>query len=157
TSRPCRHYEESPGGAQGPSGRRPGWYNTATRREMAGVDSELVQVVARIPEATVCAFEQDGAVLLRQMYDTSWIRLIEAGIERDLADPGPYGRLQSGPDDPGRFFTDYYMWRRIPELKRFALEGPGGAIAARLTRSQQINYFYDGLFVKEPGTVKPTL
>jgi ectoine hydroxylase-related dioxygenase (phytanoyl-CoA dioxygenase family) len=121
------------------------------------VASEITEVLARITEATICAFEQDGAILLRQVYGEKWIRLIEAGIERDLEDPGPYGRVQSGPDDPGRFFTDYYMWRRIPELRRFALEGPGGAIAARLTRSWQINYFYDGLFVKEGGTAKPTL
>jgi ectoine hydroxylase-related dioxygenase (phytanoyl-CoA dioxygenase family) len=121
------------------------------------VDSEFAEVLVKVTEADICAFEQDGAVILRGMYGQRWIRLVEAGIERDLKDPGPYGRVQSGPDDPGRFFTDYYMWRRIPELKRFALEGPGGAIAARLTRSQQINYFYDGLFVKEAGTVKPTL
>jgi ectoine hydroxylase-related dioxygenase (phytanoyl-CoA dioxygenase family) len=113
--------------------------------------------VPDVSEVAVRAFEEDGAVCLRGVYGPHWIRLIEAGIERDLVDPGPYARVQSEPDDPGFFFTDYYMWRRIPELRRFALEGPGGAIAARLTRSTQINYFYDGLFVKTPGTVKPTL
>jgi ectoine hydroxylase-related dioxygenase (phytanoyl-CoA dioxygenase family) len=121
------------------------------------LDAECAEALGRISEDTIDAFERDGAVILRRMYGPEWIRLIEAGIERDLRDPGPYARVQSGSDDPGRFFTDYYMWRRIPELERFARESPGGAIAARLTRSRQINYFYDGLFVKEPGTTKPTL
>lgn len=119
--------------------------------------SEIDSVLARVTDGDIRTFEEDGAVVLRGLYAKMWIDLIEAGIERALKTPGPYGRVQSAPDDPGFYFTDYYLWRHVPELKRFALEGPGGAMAAKLTRSKQINYFYDGLFVKEPGTVKPTL
>jgi ectoine hydroxylase-related dioxygenase (phytanoyl-CoA dioxygenase family) len=121
------------------------------------VNPEIADVLRRITEDDIRAFEEDGAVCLRGVYGPQWLRLVEDGIERDLRDPGPYYRVQSAPDDPGFFATDYYMWRRIPELQQFALNGPGGAIAARLTRSTEVNYFYDGLFVKEPGTVKPTL
>jgi ectoine hydroxylase-related dioxygenase (phytanoyl-CoA dioxygenase family) len=110
-----------------------------------------------ISEAEVEAFERDGAVRLRGALAPEWVELIAQGIEQALGDPGPYARVQSAPDDPGLFHTDYYMWRRIPELERFARLGPGGAIAARLLRSTQVNYFFDGLFVKEPGTVKPSL
>ena len=46
------------------------------------------------------------------------------------------------------------MWRRIPELRRFALESPAGAVAARMMRSERVGFFFDGLFVKEPGTRK---
>lgn len=110
-----------------------------------------------ISEAQVETFERDGAVCLRGALAPEWVALVAQGIEKALGDPGPYARVQSAADDPGLFHTDYFMWRRIPELERFARQGPGGAIAARLLRSGGINYFFDGLFVKEPGTVKPSL
>ena len=116
--------------------------------------NEIEQALARVDDDTLARYETDGAVCLRGVYGRHWVDLIAEGIEKDLDDPGPYGRVQSGPDDPGFAYTDYYMWRRVPELKRFALESPGGALAARLTRSHQINYFFDGLFLKEPGTLK---
>ena len=118
------------------------------------MDAEVRRALASVSDADVDAYERDGARCLRQVFESKWLDLIESGIERDLRDPGPYGRVQSPPDDPGFFYTDYYMWRRIPELRRFALESPAGAVAARLMRSERVGFFFDGLFVKEPGTRK---
>lgn len=109
-------------------------------------------ILARIGEADVEAFQGDGAVRLRGVVDPFWIDLLKAGTEKVLAAPGKYGRTQSKPDDPGFFFTEYFMCDYQPEMRRYGLEGPGGAIAARLMRSEQVRFFYDGLFVKEPGT-----
>ncbi len=118
--------------------------------------AETDQLMAKVRESDIQDLERDGAICLRGMFSQKWRDLIAEGIESDLKNPGPYGRTQSDPDDPGFFFTDYYMWRHVPELKRFAVEGPGGGIAAKLVRSKQVNYFFDGLFVKDPGTKKPT-
>ena len=118
--------------------------------------SETERVLSRIAETDIRALESDGAICLRNMFSEKWRALIAGGIARDLAHPGPYARTQSDPDDPGFFFTDYYAWRHTPELERFARESPGAAIAAKLTRSAQINYFFDGVFVKNPGTTKKT-
>lgn len=105
-----------------------------------------------IDDATVAAFWRDGAVALRGLFGPEWLALIEQGIEATLARPTPYGRVQSTPDDPGFFFTDYYMWRHHAAFEELARRGPGGGIAARLTGSASVHFFYDGLFVKEPGT-----
>ena len=115
---------------------------------------DVERALGRVTEQDIQTYETDGTVCLRGVFGGTWLELIAAGIERDLADPGPYGRTQSAADDPGFYYTDYYMWRRIPELKKFALESPGGAVAACLMRSKQVNYFFDGLFVKEPKTTK---
>jgi hypothetical protein len=112
------------------------------------------QVSARIAEAEVDAFQADGAVCLRGVVDPSWIELLKTGTEKVLAAPGRYGRTQSKRDDPGFFFTEYFMCDYQPEMRRFGIEGPGGAIAARLLRADQVRFFYDGLFVKEPGTAR---
>ena len=118
------------------------------------MDAEVARALARVSEADIEAYARDGACCLRQVFEWKWLDLVAFGIERDLRDPGPYGRVQSPPDDPGFFYTDYYMWRRIPELRRFALESPAGAVAARMMRSERVGFFFDGLFVKEPGTLK---
>ena len=118
------------------------------------MDPDTRRALDRVGDADVDAYEHDGARCLRGIFGRKWLDLIAEGIERDLRDPGPYGRVQSPPDDPGFFYTDYCMWRRIPELGRFALESPAGAVAARLMRSERVGFFFDGLFVKEPGTRK---
>lgn len=117
---------------------------------------EIDTTLSKITEDDVRRYETDGAICLRGIFSETWRKQIADGIEQGLAKPGPYGRVQSDPGDPGFFFTDYYVWRHIPVLKRFAEESPGAAVAARLTRSKQINYFFDGIFVKKPGTVKAT-
>ena len=86
------------------------------------MSSETDTVLSKISESDISALETDGAVVLRGMVGRKWLDLIAVGIEKDLKTPGPYGRVQSDPDDPGFFFTDYYAWRHVPELERFARE-----------------------------------
>ena len=107
---------------------------------------------ARVTEADVKSFWRDGAVVLRQVFSQHWLDLLAVGVEKTVANPTPYARVQSKPNDPGWFFTDYYMWRHFEEFERVAKQGPGGAIASKLLDSPTIHYFYEGLFLKEPGT-----
>ena len=104
------------------------------------------------PDNEAATFAEDGVVCLRQVIEPYWLDLLAEGTEKTLAKPTPYGRVQSKPQDPGYFFTDYYMWREVDEFTQFCKHGPGAEIAARLTQSATINFFFDGLFVKEPHT-----
>ena len=117
------------------------------------MSAELNRIHNAITDDEVSSFDRDGAVCLRGVFETSWLTLIAEGLEQALAQPGPYSRRPSPEEDPGQFFTDYFMWHRVPALRRFAVESPAGAVAARLLGAQQVNFFFDGLFVKEPGTV----
>jgi ectoine hydroxylase-related dioxygenase (phytanoyl-CoA dioxygenase family) len=56
----------------------------------------------------------------------------------------------------GRFYGDFFLWRRSEDFRAFAFTSPLPALAARLMRSGRVNLFYDQLFVKEPGSVEPT-
>jgi ectoine hydroxylase-related dioxygenase (phytanoyl-CoA dioxygenase family) len=105
-----------------------------------------------ISDQDVIDFQQNGAVCLRGAFDREMLALIERGVEKTLVSPTPYARVQSKPEDPGFFFTDYYMWRKHAEFATLMRHGPGAEIAARFTQSDSIHYFYEGLFVKEPGT-----
>ncbi|MCZ6721349.1 MAG: phytanoyl-CoA dioxygenase family protein [Proteobacteria bacterium] len=105
-----------------------------------------------IGDDSIEAYERDGVVCLRGVIAPHWIELLRQGVERDLGEPGPHVEIYTKDGDPGLFFNDFDLWRHNPKMKAFAFEGPCAEIAARLTRSTYINFFYDHVFVKEPGT-----
>ncbi len=110
----------------------------------------------QVTEEHIKTYEEDGVVLLRGAIDPEWIEILSRGCEKDVAEPGPHVEIYDRNDKGGFFFNDFDLWRHIPEMKRFALEGPCAEIAGQLTRSTRINFFFDHMFVKEPGTSLPT-
>lgn len=104
----------------------------------------------------LAAFERDGAVCLRGLFDPAWTQLVAQGIERELGDPGPGFIEQQPPDESGRFVTDYCPSQRVPELQEFVLASPAAQIAAGIMRSHIAGFLMDVLWIKEPGTTKPT-
>jgi len=109
-----------------------------------------------ITEAEISAYEEDGGVCLRGVMDPAWLARLAEGAEEALRDHGPHHYIQSAADDAGFFYTEYFLWRRLAPFRDFALHSPGGEIAACLTRSREVHFFMDGLFVKEPKTERPS-
>jgi len=85
-----------------------------------------------------------------------WIEVLREAVEQDKAQPGPMVRHNTPPGNAGEFFVDFQLWQRWDGAKRFALEGPGGAIAARMMDAETVTYYHDHLLVKEPGTQEKT-
>lgn len=56
----------------------------------------------------------------------------------------------------GRFLVDTAVTKRVDQLRRFALAGAAPAIAGALLGAQEVRYFGDQMFVKEPGTRERT-
>ncbi|MFN3144026.1 MAG: phytanoyl-CoA dioxygenase family protein [Paracoccaceae bacterium] len=109
-----------------------------------------------LPDAeTIAAFRRDGAVCVRGLFD-GWVDIIAAGIERNMADPGPYAAENLLPGEGGRFFDDYCNWQRIPEFQQVIDGSPVAEVAATLLGSDTVQLFHDHVLVKEPGTAKPT-
>jgi ectoine hydroxylase-related dioxygenase (phytanoyl-CoA dioxygenase family) len=101
-------------------------------------------------------YQADGAICLRQILAPEWIELLARGVERNMADPGPFGHSYSGEVKEGLFFGDYCNWRRIPEYHEFFFHSPAAELVARFMRSSKINLFHEHVLVKEPGTPNPT-
>lgn len=81
-------------------------------------------------------------------------------VQHDLASLGEAIRRSALPrlvDDAGgthprgRFLVDTSVWRRVPELAAFALDGCLGQVASELLGVAEVRYFDDQLFVKETG------
>jgi ectoine hydroxylase-related dioxygenase (phytanoyl-CoA dioxygenase family) len=109
-----------------------------------------------ITRADAETYARDGVVVVRGAF-RDWMDVLRAGVERDLAEPGPGVRIYGGDEDgTGRFFGDYCNWQRIPEFRRFAFESPAAEIAAALLRSRTVRLFHEHVLVKEPGNDVPT-
>ncbi len=100
-------------------------------------------------------YRRDGVILLRGAFD-DWIETLRRGVERNMQDPGPFGREYLEADQCGRFFGDYCNWSRIEEYRRFLFDSPAASIAAELMQSQSVRIFHEHVLVKEPGTDKIT-
>jgi ectoine hydroxylase-related dioxygenase (phytanoyl-CoA dioxygenase family) len=109
-----------------------------------------------ISDSDIEAFQRDGAVCLRGLFNAEWIETVRRGIEKTIADPSDMHRVAKVPGESGHFFKDYHMSRRLPEFRDFVFDSPAGPAAAALMRSSRINFFYDVLWIKEPGTSKPS-
>src|SRR5262249_42152089 len=99
----------------------------------------------------VGAFREDGAVLLAGVF-RDWVETLRRGIERNLAEPGPFQRLYTPEGGTGRFVGDYCSWARIPEYRAFVFESPAAEIARRLMGSRTARFFHEHVLVKEHGT-----
>ena len=100
-------------------------------------------------------FESNGAVLIKGLF-TDWVDTIRTGIEKNMAEPGPYASENLGPGESGRFFDDYCNWGRIPEFEEVIRCSGVGKVAAQIMRSQQVQIFHDHVLVKEGSTSKAT-
>jgi len=109
-----------------------------------------------VDDADVAAFERDGAVCLRGLFDAEWIDLLRDAVDADKTAPGPMVRHNTPAGQPGEFFVDFQLWQRWPAVRRFVLESPAAAIAGRLLGASSIAFYHDHLLVKEPGTRERT-
>jgi ectoine hydroxylase-related dioxygenase (phytanoyl-CoA dioxygenase family) len=113
-------------------------------------------LIPPISDSDAAAYVRDGVVCLRSQFDSAWVERLRAAIERDLAHPGPSATNFAEGSSAGKFFGDMFMWKSDPDFRAAALASPAPGIAARLMGSAHADFFYDQLFVKEPGTAHPT-
>ncbi|MDW4498685.1 phytanoyl-CoA dioxygenase family protein [Sulfitobacter sp. D35] len=108
-----------------------------------------------ISPAHVADFERDGVTVVRGLF-RDHIEDLRAGVERNMADPGPYAAENLKAGEGGRFFDDYCNWQRIPEFESVLRHSAAAEVAAELMQSETAQLFHDHVLVKEPGTSKAT-
>ena len=77
-------------------------------------------------------------------------------VDRAIEQPGPFGEFYGPKEDEGCFFGDLDIARRHRGFENFVRNSPAAEIAGRLMGSAKVNFFYDQLLVKEPGTAERT-
>lgn len=97
-------------------------------------------------------FSGDGAVCLRGVIDLDWIERLKVGVEHTLANPTERGRLWHLDDQGRESRYDSQVWRTRPEYAEFITQSPLAEIAGTLMESSKANFFFDAMFVRQPGT-----
>jgi ectoine hydroxylase-related dioxygenase (phytanoyl-CoA dioxygenase family) len=110
---------------------------------------------ALLTQDHIDAFQRDGVVLIKGLF-ADYVETLRAGIDRNMAEPGPYAAENLKEGEAGRFFDDYCNWTRIPEFEEVIRTSAAAEVAADLMGSSRVQVFHDHILVKEPGTSKPT-
>jgi ectoine hydroxylase-related dioxygenase (phytanoyl-CoA dioxygenase family) len=101
---------------------------------------------------TIRAFQSDGAVVLRGVFNTMQLMQLELGIEENLANLSPLAITASEPDDPGRFVEDFCTWQSNDHYEQILKASALPLIAKELMQSETVRLYHDHLLVKESGT-----
>lgn len=109
-----------------------------------------------LSQADIDAYQQQGAVCLRQILTLDEIELLKAGIEQNLQSPSPRAKVASRPDDTGYFIEDFCNWQYNDYYRRFIFDTHIGEIARQLMQSETVRLYHDHLLVKEPRTQQKT-
>ena len=59
-----------------------------------------------VSRARVDEFQEHGVTVLRGVF-ADWVESLRRGVERNMADPGPYTKGYTPEGGSGRFFGDY--------------------------------------------------
>lgn len=109
-----------------------------------------------VTQQEIDACNADGAVCLRGLFDGQWIERLRAAVDEVMADPGPFGARYGKAADKGTFFGDMYVWTFNQTFRDFVHVSPAARIAGEIMAARKVNFFYDHLLVKEPGSAAPT-
>ena len=108
-----------------------------------------------VSDEQVSDFRRSGAIVLRGVF-SDWVDPLREGVEKNMADPGPYTKGYTPDGKPGRFFGDYCNWQRFPEYEDFIVHSPAAAIVSRLIGATCVRIYHEHVLVKEPGTEERT-
>ncbi len=101
-------------------------------------------------------YERDGVVCVRQAFSKEWLDFLAGAIEQLMAAPDALAEDYTRKGENGRFFGDLEMALRIDAFRRFVHQSPAAELAGLIMGAARVNFFYDQLLVKEPGTESRT-
>lgn len=107
-----------------------------------------------ITKSEIEEYHQNGVVKLTAVFDMGWIERLRNATEIALKNPSPYAEEYA--KDGGRFFGDLDIAKRNAVFHDFVNNSGAAKMMGSILKSKKINFFYDQLLVKEPGTKTAT-
>jgi ectoine hydroxylase-related dioxygenase (phytanoyl-CoA dioxygenase family) len=104
------------------------------------------------------AYEDDGVVCLRQLFDGDWVTRMHQAVLRYMdSDVGAHRVREARlPGEDARFYINSFMSVYDPEFVAFRDHSPAAEIGATLMGVDEVRFWYDQMFVKDAGTGAPT-
>lgn len=110
--------------------------------------------VRALNDEEIQRYHEDGVIMVKQAIDPSWMAMVEAGVEEARLNSSLLGKFMSRKVEG--YQMDIFLWKRVDILRDLIYYGPFAHWAQQLMGSNEVRFFYDQMFVKEPGTNAPT-
>jgi len=110
------------------------------------------KIIRSIRQDEVEQFDHDGVILLKEMFDSEWISSLSQGLDKNIELPSARSRVWDRDENGRTMFYDAQAWQQINEYQNFIFNSPAAAIAGKLMKSSQINFYFDAVFVRSPGS-----
>jgi ectoine hydroxylase-related dioxygenase (phytanoyl-CoA dioxygenase family) len=112
-----------------------------------------------VDESLIHRYREDGAVVLRGLLDATRVEQLRAAVEAVLGSLSAHGNEYAKPGEV-RFAQDMFMAQRLDAaggtFRSLVHDSAMAEAAGLLMGSRNVSFFYDQMFVKEPGSVAPT-
>ena len=92
-------------------------------------------------ESAIREYHSNGASVIRGILDQKWITIMREAIQRVLDHPGRASVEYTPKEKEGRYYGDFFLWRRDPDFEKFMRYSPLPAIAAKVLKSNSIRFF----------------
>jgi|TARA_B110000211_G_C14067115_1_gene548165 ectoine hydroxylase-related dioxygenase (phytanoyl-CoA dioxygenase family) len=116
--------------------------------------SQASQPLRTLTDEEIRQYHEDGVVMLKQALAPNWMAMVEAGVEEARNNSSLIGKFMSRKVEG--YQMDIFLWKRIDVLRDLIYYGPCANLAKQLMGSNEVRFFYDQMFLKEPGTDAPT-
>lgn len=97
-------------------------------------------------------YHQNGVVFLSNMFGEDWIELLNSGLTANCNNPTDRSRVWDRDAQGRTMFYDSQAWQRIDEYKKFVFGSHAAALAGAVMGSSTINFYFDAVFVRSPGS-----
>lgn len=101
-------------------------------------------------------YKKDGIVCIRNAFTPEEVEFLRQVAAQDMATPSKMSE-DATRDGSGRFFSDTFVWKHIPDLERIVNGSQAADYACALLQSKKVNLIFDQFLIKEPGTSTPTV
>ena len=99
------------------------------------------ELLRPITSKEVDTYHRDGVLLLKNMFDKDWIKILNNGLDVNIEKPTKRSRIWYKDTSGRSMFYDHTAWQNIDEYKKFIFNSPAAKICGRLTGSATINFF----------------
>lgn len=94
----------------------------------------------KISSELIEAFQEDGAVLLKGVFDDKWIQMAAEAIRKTMQNPSEFSEMLRPVAGQGGYFNDYCNWTQIPEIVDFVYHSPAAGIVGQLMKCKFRSY-----------------
>ena len=97
-------------------------------------------------------YQRNGVIMLKDMFDSQWIELLKRGLAKNMNNPTHRARTWDRDAQGRTMFWDSQAWQSIDEYQEFIFNSAAAQLAGKLLRSKEVNFFFDAVFLRSPGS-----